>query len=85
MSGLTIPILRDTFHAATMTLCNTLKFKPYTQSKSKKEMISYEIRVSDEGRDQFGAKIGSHDDLVCALGMARWCGEEFGNREIKIW
>jgi hypothetical protein len=71
--------------AITRKLCVESESVPKNQRKSKKEMISYEIRVSDEGRDQFGAKIGSHDDLVCALGMARWCGEEFGNREIKIW
>ena len=32
------------------------------------EELLYEIHVSEEGYDQYGAfKIGSHDDLVCAL------------------
>ncbi len=32
------------------------------------ELLNYEIHVSEEGHDQYGAfKIGSHDDLVCAL------------------
>jgi len=32
------------------------------------ELLNYEIHVSEEGHDQYGAlKIGSHDDLVCPL------------------
>ncbi|MGA2885786.1 MAG: hypothetical protein ABSE80_11595 [Halobacteriota archaeon] len=32
------------------------------------ELLNYKIHVSEEGHDQYGAfKIGSHDDLVCAL------------------
>jgi hypothetical protein len=37
---------------------------------ARKELLSYEIRVSDEGRDSFGAFGGRHDDLVTALGLA---------------
>jgi|GEM_PF-209956 len=40
------------------------------------ELLNFEIRVSDEGRDSFGAfKVGAHDDLVTALGLAVWLGE----------
>jgi hypothetical protein len=40
------------------------------------ELLNFEIRVSDEGRDAFGAfKVGTHDDLVTALGLAIWLGE----------
>ncbi|MGZ7132928.1 MAG: phage terminase large subunit family protein [Halobacteriota archaeon] len=49
------------------------------------ELDNFEIRISDEGRDQFGAKTGSHDDLVCALGIACYCGERFGTRTLKVW
>lgn len=36
-----------------------------------KELLDYEIRVSDEGDDRYGAfKVGTHDDLVTALGLA---------------
>ena len=35
------------------------------------ELPEYEIRVSDDGRDSFGAfRTGRHDDLVTALGLA---------------
>jgi len=40
------------------------------------ELSSFEIRVSEEGRNSFGAfKVGKHDDLVTALGLAVWLGE----------
>jgi hypothetical protein len=42
------------------------------------ELLNYEIHVSEEGRDQYGAfKIGSHDDLVTALGLACWYAERY--------
>lgn len=35
------------------------------------ELLDYEIRVSDDGHDTYGAfKVGRHDDLVTALGLA---------------
>lgn len=35
------------------------------------ELLVYEIKVTDNGNEQFGAfKVGSHDDLVVALGLA---------------
>ncbi len=36
-----------------------------------KELLDYEIRVSENANDTYGAfKVGSHDDLVTALGLA---------------
>ena len=36
-----------------------------------KELLDYEIKQSDNGNEQFGAfAVGSHDDLVTALGLA---------------
>lgn len=36
-----------------------------------KELDEYEIRVSEDANDRYGAfKVGSHDDLVTALGLA---------------
>lgn len=36
-----------------------------------RELLDYEIRVSDDGHDTYGAfKTGRHDDLVTALGLA---------------
>lgn len=35
------------------------------------ELLDYEIRVSENANDQYGAfKVGTHDDLVTALGLA---------------
>jgi len=37
------------------------------------ELLNYEIRVSDDAHAEFGAfKVGSHDDLATALGLAVW-------------
>ncbi|MGZ4848160.1 MAG: hypothetical protein ACXV5N_10245 [Halobacteriota archaeon] len=42
------------------------------------ELLNYEIHVSEEGRDQYGAfKVGTHDDLVTALGLACWYAERY--------
>jgi len=36
-----------------------------------RELLDYEIRVSENGTDTYGAfKVGRHDDLVTALGLA---------------
>jgi hypothetical protein len=38
---------------------------------TRQELLDYEIRVSDDGADTYGAfKTGRHDDLVTALGLA---------------
>lgn len=35
------------------------------------ELLDYELRVSENANDQYGAfKVGTHDDLVTALGLA---------------
>jgi len=35
------------------------------------ELLNYEIRVTENANDQYGAfKVGTHDDLVTALGLA---------------
>lgn len=36
-----------------------------------RELLDYEIRVNDKAKDTYGAfKVGTHDDLVTALGLA---------------
>jgi hypothetical protein len=38
---------------------------------TRQELLNHEIRVSDDGHDAYGAfKVGRHDDLVTALGLA---------------
>lgn len=34
------------------------------------ELLVYEIKVSDDGKDTYGAKIGKHDDLATAAGLS---------------
>jgi len=35
------------------------------------ELLTYEIKVSENGADTYGAfKVGTHDDLATALGLA---------------
>ena len=35
------------------------------------ELLDYEIRVDEDANDKYGAfKVGAHDDLVTALGLA---------------
>ncbi len=42
------------------------------------ELLNYEIHVSEEGHDQYGAlKIGTHDGLVTALVLACWYAERY--------
>jgi hypothetical protein len=48
------------------------------------ELLNYEIHVSEEGHDQYGAfKIGTHDDLVTALGLACWYAEH--HKRMMFW
>lgn len=36
-----------------------------------RELLDYEIRISEDASDRYGAfKVGTHDDLVTALGLA---------------
>jgi hypothetical protein len=36
-----------------------------------KELLDYEIRISEDANDRYGAfRVGTHDDLVTALGLA---------------
>jgi hypothetical protein len=34
------------------------------------ELKVYEIKVSNDGKDTYGAIVGKHDDLATALGLA---------------
>jgi hypothetical protein len=36
-----------------------------------RELLDFEIKVSDDGQDRYGAfKVGTHDDMVIALGLS---------------
>ena len=36
------------------------------------EMIRMRVRITESAHEQFGAKVGAHDDLVLALALAVW-------------
>jgi hypothetical protein len=41
------------------------------------ELEDYQMKISQEGHDTYGAmKIGSHDDIASALGLAAWIAED---------
>lgn len=45
------------------------------------ELMVYEIKVSDEGKDTYGAKVGKHDDLATAAGLS--CLEDPYSEKIR--
>jgi len=45
------------------------------------ELMVYEIKVSDEGKDTYGAKTGKHDDLATAACLA--CLEDPYNEKVR--
>lgn len=45
------------------------------------ELLVYEIKVKDDGKEQFGAKTGAHDDLATALGLS--CLEDPYNEKVR--
>jgi hypothetical protein len=45
----------------------------------KDELDNYQLKITQEGHDQYGAlKIGQHDDIASAIGLAAWIAEDFG-------
>jgi hypothetical protein len=45
----------------------------------KDELEEYERKITQTGHDQYGAmKIGLHDDIATAIGMAAWIAEDMG-------
>ncbi len=48
------------------------------------ELLDYEIRVDQNANDRYGAfRVGTHDDLVTALGLAVQCDP--ARYEYRIW
>ncbi len=48
------------------------------------ELLNFEIRVDPNGQDHYGAfRVGTHDDLVIALGLAVLYGEGSGPRQVQ--
>ena len=45
---------------------------------------NFEIKISDEGRDSYGAKIGANDDLIVSLGLAALIVVAFWGIEFRL-
>jgi hypothetical protein len=56
----------------TLLQCNRLHLPRTAESQQlARELHDYEIRVTEDANDRYGAfKVGTHDDLVTALGLA---------------
>jgi hypothetical protein len=52
--------------------CGRLHLPRTTEAEAMKdELLDYEIRISEDANERYGAfKVGAHDDLVTALGLA---------------
>jgi hypothetical protein len=53
----------------------------------KEELHNYQLKITQEGHDQYGAmKIGAHDDIASAIGLAAWIAEDMGAGSVPlIW
>lgn len=50
------------------------------------ELVTYEIRVDDRANDRYGAfRVGTHDDLVTALGLAVQTNTTAPKRRFGAW
>lgn len=48
----------------------------------KAELLNFQVAVTESGHETFNARVGKHDDLVLATGMAVWIGSrpaQFGS------
>ena len=48
------------------------------------ELQTYQVKISDAGHDSYNAREGKHDDLVLALALACWLGQQRGPRATPI-
>lgn len=56
----------------TLLQCRRLHLPQSTEARAlAQELLDYEIRVDEDANDKYGAfRVGTHDDLVTALGLA---------------
>ena len=78
--GITLYVPKDQMVSMLQVLLQTGRIhlpKTAEAEALKEELLNYEIRISDGGRDTYGAfRTGSHDDLVSALGIAVFYSEK---------
>jgi hypothetical protein len=58
-----------------------------TVDELERELMTYERKITAAGHDQFGAmKIGEHDDIASAIGLAAWIAEDLQGGSVPlIW
>lgn len=61
--------------------------KEFDSGALRDELYNYEEKISSVGHETFGAmKIGTHDDIVCAIAMCAWISEDSGGgTPLSIW
>jgi hypothetical protein len=51
-----------------------------------RELLGYQMKITLAGHDTYGAwREGTHDDLVLALAIAAWAGEQARSRVLVSW
>jgi hypothetical protein len=50
-----------------------------------KELADMQVRVTSGGREKFGAKSGSHDDLVLAVALGCWAVGKVCGKRRSMW
>jgi hypothetical protein len=49
-----------------------------------RELLAYQVKLSDRGHDSYNAREGAHDDLVLAVALAVWWGER-GEEKLNVF
>jgi hypothetical protein len=50
-----------------------------------KQLVDFQMTISRAANRQFGAKQGSHDDLLMSLAQSCWWALRFGRRQAALW
>lgn len=48
-----------------------------------RELLNYQVKITDSANDLYAAREGEHDDLVIAMALALWFGESYGDPPAK--
>jgi hypothetical protein len=50
-----------------------------------RELLAFEVKITSAANDTYGAwREGAHDDLVLAVALACWRGEQNRNRGVRV-
>jgi hypothetical protein len=49
------------------------------------ELQSFDRHITDSGAEQFGAKVGAHDDMIVAASLCTWFGSRHNPRQDRLF